>query len=69
MAPAALLSLAACGGEEPAPAPEPNALERQIAAPKQVKSDVEKTMEDAQARRDAEMRAAAGEPADTAARP
>lgn len=70
LAVAALLALAACGGDEPAAEPaQPSTLERQIAAPKRVEQDVNKSMEEAQARRDAEMRAATGAPADSAARP
>lgn len=64
---AALLALAACGGDEPAP--QPSTLEQQVAAPKRVEQDVNRSMDAAQARMDAEMRAATGAPADTAARP
>lgn len=64
---AAVLALVACGGEEPAP--EPGALKTRMGAPEQVEQDVEKSMDESQARMEAEMRAAAGEPADSAARP
>lgn len=69
----ALLVLAACGGDEPSPepaaAPVPTALEQRLSAPKTAKEDVEKSMEDARARMDAEMREATGTPTDSAARP
>lgn len=69
LAPAAvLLLLAACGGDEPAPEPVPRALEERLAAPKSAQEDVETSMRDAQARMDAEMRAATGAPADSAPR-
>lgn len=69
---AALLLLAACGGDEPAPepapAPAPNALEQRLSAPKTTKQEVEKSMEDAQSRMDAELREATGARADSAQR-
>lgn len=67
LVPAAVLLLAACGGEEPAPepAPVPQALEQRLSAPETAKENVEKSMEDARARMDAELRAATGAPADS----